>query len=283
MRVAAIQPRSHVGTESSRNVADAIGYIANAARSDADLVVFPEGYPGPTNPAFLYDAMGPLRKAAKTYGVHVVANHLTAAGNDQFMVSATLIDDHGDIVHRYDRTSPPRPYIYRDIDEWNFDYRESATAPAVVDTSIGRIGLLVCSELYVPELSRLLAIGGAQLICYPAGGAINELLGSWRTLVHARAIENLVYTVAVQNLYSDIEEGVGTIASPEGVLAARTDAGVLMADLDLNRLEYLHTEEEHVVFPKPYSAIPGLMKWRRPELYAELVNNDSTEVHKGSA
>ncbi|MCW2684879.1 MAG: Nitrilase/cyanide hydratase and apolipoprotein N-acyltransferase [Blastococcus sp.] len=272
MRVAAIQPRTHVGPDAARNVDDAVAVIARAADAGADLVVFPEGYPGPTNPADLYDGLGPLQAAAAEHRVHVVAGHLTATDGDKHMVSVSLIDDEGRVLTRYDRTSPPGPYIYQDIPEWNFDYQESHAVPAVIDTRIGRIGLLVCSELYVPELSRLLALRGAQVICYPAGGAINELLDGWRTLVRARAIENLVYTVAVQNLYADGEQGVGTIAAPERVLESRADAGMLLADLDLSRLDYLRSEQEHIVFPKPYATIPGVLDWRRPELYAELAD-----------
>jgi hypothetical protein len=64
---------------------------------------------------------------------------------------------------------------------------------------------------------------------------------------------------------------VGLIAAPEGILAQSADEGILLADLDLDRLEYLRSEEERIVFPKPYQAIPGVLRWRRPELYGALV------------
>lgn len=273
IRIAAVQPRSHVGAEARHNVSDAVGWLRVAADEGADLVVFPEGYPGPTNPRDDYDALGPLQEAARRLGLHVVAGHLTAADEGAHHVALSLIDDRGEVLLRYHRTSPPGPYIYRDIEAWDFDYREASGPPPVVATRLGRIGLLVCSELYVPELSRVLALEAADLILYPAGGAINELLDGWRTLVRARAIENLLYTVAVQNLYSEGEEGVGTIAGPEAVLAARTDEGLLLADLDLERLAYLRGEREQIVFPKPYATIPGILAWRRPELYRTLVEH----------
>jgi predicted amidohydrolase len=275
MRVAAVQPRSHVGADASRNVADALGWLRSAAGEGADLVVFPEGYPGPTNPADDYDALGPLQEAARHHRIHVVAGHLEVAGEGAHHVALSLIDDTGEVVARYHRTSPRGPYIYRDIEAWDFDYREAAGPLAVVETRLGRIGMLVCSELYVPELSRVLALQAADVILYPAGGAINELLEGWRTLVRARAIENLVYTVAVQNLYGSGEEGVGTIAGPEAVLASRSDEGLLVVDLDLDRLAYLRAERERIVFPKPYATIPGVLAWRRPELYGSLLEPDT--------
>jgi 5-aminopentanamidase len=133
--------------------------------------------------------------------------------------------------------------------------------------------MLVCSELYSPELSRLLMLQGADIITYPAGGAINELLPGWRTLVYARAIENLILTAACQNLYGD-EEGVGTVAGPEGVSAQAKGEGLIVADLDFDRLAFLRAEDEKIEFPKRCATIPGVQRWRRPELYAELVAKD---------
>jgi predicted amidohydrolase len=267
--IAAIQPRSATGSREHENADAAVDWVRRAAEVGADLIVFPEGYPGPTNPANDYEGIDRLRDAARVHGIHIVAGTIepTVAGCHQ--VTLSLIDDGGEVVHTYRRTTPRGPYIYRDIDAWAFDYTEAHEVPRVIQTRLGRIGMLVCSELYVPELSRLLAIEGADLILYPAGGAINELLPGWRTLVWARAIENLVYTSATQNLYGD-EEGVGTVAGPEGVLASSAGEGMLVARLDLDRLAWLRSQDEHIAFPKPYATIPGVLRWRRPELYGAL-------------
>ncbi len=271
IRMAAIQPRSESGELEYRNAEAAVRWVATAAESRADLVVFPEGYPGPTNPANRYDGIGMLQEAARHHGIHAIGGSIEAAlAPGRHRVTLQLIDDRGEILETYRRTTPAGPYVYRDIDAWAFDYAEESVPPRIVQTRLGAIGMLVCSELYVPELSRILALEGADIIVYPAGGAINELLPSWRTLLWARAIENLVYTSATQNLYGD-EEGVGTIAAPEGVLAQSAGEGMLLADLDMERLNFLRTEDEHIVFPKPYATIPGLSRWRRPELYGSLV------------
>jgi predicted amidohydrolase len=269
IRVVAVQPSSGSGASESRNAAESLNWIRRAAEDRADLVVFPEGYPGPINPSNNYDALGPLAEAAAALRVHVIASRAVPAGAGH-SVELSLIDDHGQTLGTYRRTTPCGPYVYRDIEAWNFDYVESNAPPRVFETRIGRIGMLVCSELYSPELSRLLMLQGADIIAYPAGGAINELLPGWRTLVYARAIENLVFTVACQNLYGK-EKGVGTIAGPEGVLAQRQDEGLIAADLDFDRLAFLRAEDEKVEFPKRYATIPGVQRWRRPELYAALV------------
>src|SRR5690606_27008302 len=73
IRVAAIQPRSHTLELESRNVEGALAWMDRAAEVDADLVVFPEGYPGPTNPANDYDALNPVRERAAAHRQHVIA------------------------------------------------------------------------------------------------------------------------------------------------------------------------------------------------------------------
>lgn len=278
MRLAAVQPRAHTEAEERRNLDDALRWLERAADVDADLVVFPEGYPGPTNPMNDYDGIGTLQEAARDLTIAVVAGHLVPATGGRYHVALTTIDSSGNVAGTYLRTTPVGPYIYRDIPAWMFDYTESEQPARTVDLGDVRVGTLVCSEVYVPELSRMLAVQGAELLAFPAGGAINELLPSWRTMVRARAIENLAYTVAVQNLYTDTEEGIGLIAGPEGDLASASGEDLLVADLDLERLAWLRGTEERIVFPKPYRTIPGVLGWRRPELFGDLVTPAQREA-----
>jgi predicted amidohydrolase len=270
MRLALIQPQSGSAALEAKNSEDALEWMARAAAAGADLVVFPECYPGPANPMNSYDAIGLLAERAAELGLHVIAGRIEPAESGQYYVTLHLIDDEGQTVGHYRRTTPTGPYIYRDIPAWDFDYVAGDEEPAVYDTKLGRIGMLVCSEAYSPELSRVLALKGADLIVYPAGGAVNELRSSWRTIIHARAIENLVYTAASQNLYEEGEQGVALVAGPEGVLEVLDDEGMVVVDLDMGRLEFLRGEDEKVEFPKRYATVPGLMRWRRPALYGAL-------------
>jgi predicted amidohydrolase len=284
MRLALIQPRSASGAAEQTNLEDALGWLTRAAEAGADLVVFPECYPGPANPVSSYDSITAIAERAAELGVHVVAGRIERADSEEerYYVTLHLIDDEGKTVGVYRRTTPNGPYIYRDIPAWDFDYESGAEEPAVYETKLGKIGMLVCSEVYSPELSRVLALKGADLIVYPVGGSVNELLPSWRTVLHARAIENLLYTAACQNLYDEGEEGVAQIAGPEGVLARRADEGIVLADLDMGRLDFLRGEDEKVEFPKRYATVPGLFRWRRPELYGELVS-EVRDIHPDPA
>ncbi len=65
----------------------------------------------------------------------------------------------------------------------------------LADTSIGKVGVIICYDLRFPELSRRLALEGARVICVPAQWP-KPRQEHWRTLLRARAIENQLYVVS---------------------------------------------------------------------------------------
>src|SRR5229473_2640998 len=69
---------------------------------------------------------------------------------------------------RYRRTHPNGPWIYTGGPAWEFQWVPGDEFP-VFDTVHGKVGLAMCSEVYVPEVSRALALRGAEIIFMPAG------------------------------------------------------------------------------------------------------------------
>ncbi|MFQ5691470.1 MAG: carbon-nitrogen hydrolase family protein [Nitrospinota bacterium] len=260
VRVAAVQPLTHTKDRERENLPDALDYIRRAAEGGARFVCFPEGYPGPYSGPMDFDPTGDLAAAAGKHGLEEV-------GADGFHNVLDVYGPAGDRVYRYKRCQSAGdgvdlPLFGRHVvagDELN-----------VLETPFGNVGLQVRSELFSPELSRVLALNGADIIFYPAGGMFYEISESWRVLVRARAIENYVYVVMCQNLFG-MESGITAIAGPEGLLAEGDAPGLVFADLDLDRLKYLRETREDLVHPKPYRTVPGLMgAWRRPELYGRI-------------
>ena len=125
---------------------------------------------------------------------------------------------------RYRRTHPNGPWIYTGGTAWEFQYVPGDEFP-VFDTVHGKVGLAMCSEVYMPEVSRALALRGAELIFMPAGKDKNKLWATWRTLIWARAIENLAIVVTTQNLFDHSERGLAMVAGPEEILFESTIAG----------------------------------------------------------
>jgi predicted amidohydrolase len=252
IRIAAIQPRTFSGADEVKNLDACLDYIDQAADAGAKFVCLPEMYPGPVHPSIDFDTTALYDKAAERR-VYVIRGKRVPAG-DQHNVCAEVIGPDGKSVGLYGRTTPVGPYIYQDLEAWSIDYAPADGLP-VFDTEFGKIGVLICSEVYVPELTRVLVLAGAKIIFFPSGGHINELMGTWKIMLQARAIENLIYTAACQNMYG-VEEG---------------GEAVIIADLDMERLEWLRDEDEKLEMPKKYRVVPGTLRWRRPDLYGPLV------------
>jgi hypothetical protein len=160
-----------------------------------------------------------------------------------------------------------------------------------VDAPFGRIGLLICSELFVPELSRILMLRGADIIVAPGGGVHSatrtRLQDTWRAVARARAAENLVYVVMDQNLFTG-SGGRTCVASPERMLATVDGPGMACADLALDRLRVLrsHFYDDEMLSPPASDddvlwSRPGQSHDRRPELYGELTQpqGDAFDYH----
>ena len=97
----------------------------------------------------------------------------------------------------------------------------------------------MCSEVYMPEVTRALALRGAELIFMPAGIDKNRLWATWRTLILARAIENLAIVVTTQNLFDHTQRGLAMVAAPEEILFESTAAGMSLVDVSLDRVRSL--------------------------------------------
>jgi hypothetical protein len=115
----------------------------------------------------------------------------------------------------------------------------------------------------------VLAVRGAEILLAPAGGGFGKVSDNWQVVARARAIENEAYVVLTQHLFGG-EKGAALIAGPEDVVAQSDRPGVLCGDLDLARLRWLRATDDSMANPKPFTALPGLLRARRPALYAEL-------------
>ena len=284
VRVAAVQPRSYRGDEEEKNLEVALSSIREARAKGAHIVCFPEGYPGPWLGPNPFNSLEPLLDEAKRSGVHVIAGFGEEADQpNHFFTTEVLIGPNGQEVGRYRRVQPAPQQVYNGLTPgkvMGFGHVEPEELP-VFETSIGNLGILCCSELYCPELCRILALKGAEIVFLPVGGLLYELFHTWKTLLWARAIENLLYTVSCQHLFGK-ERGIARIAAPEGVLGELEGEGILLCEVDLDRLKWLRDQDESLTLPKPYRTLPGVLRWRRPELYGVLVKPASSRARRPS-
>jgi predicted amidohydrolase len=120
--------------------------------------------------------------------------------------SAFLIGPSGDILLKYRKNNDfqvatPCNTNTGDIyDAYLERYGSKEAFFPVVDTEIGRVGLQICYDISMPEVSRMLALNGAEVIVHPtaeaAGGGLDQ---AWQLAKQARAYDNAAYFVSVQN------------------------------------------------------------------------------------
>jgi nitrilase len=255
-RVAALQMCS--GVVAAANLASAERLLREARARDAVVACLPENFllMGHAEADKLavaeVDGDGPVQARlgalARELGIWIVAGTLPIRTGEPARVAAAVCvyDASGERVARYDKI-----HLFDvDIPGRVEQYRESASvrpgeATVCVDTPAGRLGLSVCYDLRFPELYRALATDGAEWFCVPAAFTAPTGRAHWRTLLRARAIENLAWVVAPaqSGFHANGREthGESLIVEPWGAVAASLPrgTGVVCADFDLVRQRQL--------------------------------------------
>jgi len=283
MRVAAIQTTA--GDDREANLTAAGTLVAEAAAAGAELVVLPEYFSVAGTPDVLRAGSesldGPtVSWAAATavrHGIHLVAGSFperTGATDGRLANTSCLLAPDGTVVAVY------RKIHLFDVALRGVEFRESATiAPgsttAVVPieaTSTGEapvLGLTLCYDIRFPELYRVLALDGANVITVPAAFTGATGPAHWELLLRARAVEDQVFVIGsgqVGELPAGMPRchGHSMIVDPWGtVLAERIDPspGVVVADLDFAYLSAVRAR------------LPVLAN-RQPGAYVGLHGND---------
>jgi predicted amidohydrolase len=275
-RIAVVQPVTNPIAEEEKNVADAVAFVGRAAAEGAHFVCFPETYPGPWRMPAKFDPTQSMAEAAKKHKIHVVYGTIEPISHNE-ATAYNLINmayPDGRTV-KYRRTHPNGPWIYTGGEWWEFQYVAGDEFP-VFDTPHGKVGLAMCSEVYMPEVSRALALRGAEIIFMPAGTDKRKLWATWRHLIWARAIENLAVVVTTQNIFHNadgsIDRGLAMVAAPEEVLCESTAAGMFTVDVSLDRLRDMRGSRDEVGSARGFAAKQGVLgeQWQRPDLHHRI-------------
>ena len=284
VKVAVVQPRSYLRYAAGRVIDDphapeqknldlALDYIDEAASQGAQLVAFPELYPGPspTSDALAYqDVVAAMQNKAKERKVYVLFGGAKHEG-EGFYNLYHLADPHRDSLFVYEKIVPAM----------NEETMFRGEKPGLVETDLMNVGLLICWEAWFPELARTLAMQGADIVFFPTGGLIYELHDVWRAILQARAAENTIYTASCVNIWG-VEAGMSYVFSPEGEVSGLTTEGINYAEVDLDRLHRMRTEDEEFTVPKVYRTIPGTLRVLNGQLsaiYGEAAESYLKERH----
>jgi len=249
-----------VGDDLDRNLARAEDAVREAASRGAQLVclqeLFRTKYFCQQEDAGLFDLAEPipgptterLSKLAADCRVALVVPLFERRAAGLYHNSAVVIERDGTQLGHYRKMHiPDDPLFYE-----KFYFTPGDLGFHSVDTSVGRIGVLICWDQWFPEAARLLALDGAELLFYPT--AIGYLDGesdeenaamreSWLTVQRGHAIANGVFVCAANRVGREGALrfwGSSFVADPRGALVAQADDAseqVLVVECDLARIE----------------------------------------------
>jgi deaminated glutathione amidase len=265
LRLAVIQPRLGNQPEEAK-VEQALELLEQAAAEGAHLALFPEGYPGPLRAQSAYDALPAMAAAARRLGCGVCWSRIERTEDGRHRKVAYLHDIGGEVCLRYERAHPATGDVHQILSGVAVHPGDRLGLAEVDGLTVG---VLICSELWIPEVARVLAVRGAEVLLAPAGGGFHAVASNWRLIARSRAIENECHVALTQHLFAE-EKGSALIAGPEKTEARLEEEGVAVVEVDLARARWLRATDDSMREPKPFSALPGLLRARRPELYGEL-------------
>jgi deaminated glutathione amidase len=250
LRVACVQMTS--GPEKSANLEKGERLVARAASTGADVVVLPEKWNAIGEADTLHAAAERLEGGetveamagwARGHGITLVGGSIAEQreGHERLSNTSIAFGPDGEALGVY------RKIHLFDVEVEGNVYRESEAEepgeePVVVRGEGWPIGLSVCYDIRFPELYRILALEGAELVTVPAAFTVPTGRDHWDVLMRARAIENQYYVAAPgqvgETRPGKPSYGRSLIVDPWGIVLAQApdEETVISAELDRSRL-----------------------------------------------
>ncbi len=227
-----------------------------------------EPVPGPTS-----DTLGAL---AKELGIVIVASVFERRAAGLYHNTAVVLDSDGRMAGCYRKMHiPDDPGFY---EKFYFTPGDLGFQP--INTSVGRLGVLVCWDQWYPEAARLMALNGAELLLYPTAigwdprdtdAEKSRQRDAWITVQRAHAIANGLPVIACNRVGHEPDPsgmsagiqfwGSSFVAGPQGEMLAEAgidSATMLVAEVDLGRSEAVRR-----IWP--------FLRDRRIDAYADLL------------
>lgn len=228
------------------NRREAAGWLQRAAAAGAQVAVLPELW----TTAYALDRIDDLadqdghptlpwlKEQARDLNLHIVAGSVADRRGGRTYNTAFVVDREGQLVGTYDKV-----HLFRLMDEhkalaaggWPGSFRLEGVP----------CGVEICYDLRFPELSRTLALAGAQVLFVPAEWP-KPRLHHWRSLLIARAIENQAFVIGVNRVgrkdpavaETDVFFGHSLAVDPWGKVLAEggEQAELVQATLDLHEV-----------------------------------------------
>ena len=214
---------------------------------DVDLFDLAETIPGPSTKLYC--------ELAKKLGVVIVASLFEKRAAGLYHNTAVVIESNGEIVGKYRKMHIPDDPAY--YEKFYFTPGDMGFHP--IQTSLGKLGVLVCWDQWYPEAARLMAMQGAEMLIYPTaiGYADNDTPEeqqrqrmAWQTVMRGHAVANGLPIIAVNRVGFEPDPsgqtagiqfwGTSFVAGPQGEIiyeASTDDEESIIVEMDMDRSE----------------------------------------------
>ena len=264
--VALIQDRDHGSREA--NLANIEDRVAEAAKRGAKLVLLQELHNGPyfcqhesVNEFDLAEPIpGPsterLAALARQHKVVLVSSLFEKRAAGLYHNTAVVFDADGSTAGKYRKMHiPDDPGFY---EKFYFTPGDLGFEP--INTSVGRLGVMVCWDQWYPEGARLMALAGAEMLLYPTAigwdpsdeqAEKDRQRGAWVLSHRGHAVANGLPVLSCNRIGHEQSPmdaagidfwGTSHVLGPQGEFiaeASTTDAEILMAEVDMGRSEHV--------------------------------------------
>lgn len=254
------------------NLEDSIRGIREAAARGAGLALLPELHRGPyfcqieDNAYFALaePIPGPTTEAlgeiAAEIGIVIVGSLFEKRAPGLYHNTAVVLEKDGSLAGKYRKMHlPDDPGYY---EKYYFTPGDIGFKP--IDTSAGKLGVLVCWDQWFPEAARLMALAGADLLLYPTAIGWNpdddsrekeRQLDAWLTVQRAHAIANGIPVVSCNRIGFEggpAESGIefwgnSFIAGPQGEMLVHSNESE--RTVLTTRIDFKHCEATRQIWP----------------------------------
>jgi N-carbamoylputrescine amidase len=155
-----------------------------------------------------------LGEIARETGMVIVGSIYEKAAPGLHYNSSTVTDSNGKLAGIYRKMHIPHDPLF----EEKYYFAQGDLGFKTHETSVGKIGTLICWDQWYPEAARLTAMQGAQILCYPTAigwhPAEKEEYGeaqvsAWETIQRSHAIANGVFVAATNRVGHEVTVGDG--------------------------------------------------------------------------
>jgi len=257
-----------------KNLKKAVDMAKVAADKGANVIAFQELFHLPFFPVEMDDerfglaepddgtALSVMARVASDTDTVLVCPIFEKADDGRYFNTAYVIDADGTVAGKYRKVHVP------DLPLWHekFYFSPGDLGFNVITTKYAKIGVQLCWDVFFPEGSRALALGGAELIVMPTAAAYASAQ-KWEHMASSAAIANGVYVMRVNRVGGPERQrfyGKSFVVNPFGEIplepTGRNDA-IMLADMDSADMEEARR-------------IWNFMGDRRPDQYTDLVSSD---------